>query len=48
MLHKFDKCFKVVSMVIKEDWVVVCQDLKNQCTYATKGLILELDIRFPA
>jgi hypothetical protein len=35
-------------MVTKEDWVVVCQDVKNQCTYVIKGLILELDIRFLA
>jgi hypothetical protein len=48
MLHKIDKCIGVVSMFTKEDWAVVCQDVKNQCTYATKGLILELDIRFPA
>jgi hypothetical protein len=47
MLHKIDKCIGVVSMVTKEDWAVVCQDVKNQCTYATKGLILELDIKFP-
>jgi hypothetical protein len=33
-------------MVTKEDWAVVSQDVKNQCTYATKGLILQLDIRF--
>jgi hypothetical protein len=46
MLNKIDKCAKVVSMVTKEDWVVVCQDVKNQCTYAIKGLILELDRRF--
>jgi len=48
MLHKIDKCTRVVSMVNKEDWVVVCQDVKNQCTYVVKGLILELDKRFRA
>jgi hypothetical protein len=48
MLHKIDKCTRVVSMVTKEDWVVVCQDVKKQCTYVIKGLILELDKRFLA
>jgi hypothetical protein len=48
MLHKIDKCIGVMSMVTKEDWVVVCQNVKNQCTYAIKGLTLELDIRFLA
>jgi hypothetical protein len=48
MLQKIDKCTRVVSMVTKEDWVIVCQDVKNQCTYAVKGLILELDRRFLA
>jgi hypothetical protein len=41
MLHKIDKCIGVMSMVIKEDWVVICQNVKNQCTYATKGLTIE-------
>jgi hypothetical protein len=48
MLHKFDKCIRIVSMVTKEDWVIVCQDVKNQCTYVIKGLIFELDITFSA
>ncbi len=49
MLHKIDKCTRVVSMDTKEDWVVICQDVKNQCTFAPKGnLILELDRRFLA
>ncbi len=48
MLHKIDKCTGVVSMVTKEDWVIVCQDVKNQCTFVAKGLILELDRRFLA
>jgi hypothetical protein len=30
-------------MGIKEDWVVICQDVKNQCIYV---LILELERRF--
>jgi hypothetical protein len=46
MLHKTDKCIGVLSMVTEEDWAVVCQDVKYQCTYATKGLIFELDKRF--
>jgi hypothetical protein len=46
MLHKTNQCIKVVSMVTKEDWTVVCQDVKTQCTFATNGLILELDRRF--
>ncbi len=29
ILHKTYKCTRVVSMVTKEDWVVVCQDVKN-------------------
>jgi hypothetical protein len=33
-------------MVTKEDWAIVCQDVKNKCTFATKGLIIELDRRF--
>jgi hypothetical protein len=48
MLHKIDKCIRIVSMVIKEDLAVVCQDVKNQCTSVAKGLILELDKRFLA
>jgi hypothetical protein len=32
-------------MVTKEDWAIVCQDVK-QMTFATKGLIIELDRRF--
>jgi len=47
MLHKTNKCIGVVSLVTKEDWTDVCQDVKNQCTFATNGLILELDRRFP-
>ncbi len=36
-----------MSMVTKENWAIVCQDVKNQCIYVVKGLILELDKRFP-
>jgi hypothetical protein len=36
-----------MSMVTKENWVVGCQDVKNQCIFTAKGLILELDKRFP-
>jgi hypothetical protein len=46
MLHKTNKCTKVVSMVTKENWAIVCQDAKNKCTFDTKGLIIELDRRF--
>ncbi len=46
MLHKTNRCIRVVSMVTKENWVVACQDVKNQCTSTAKGLILELDRRF--
>ncbi len=46
MLHKTNKCAKVVSMVTKEDWAIVCQDVKNKCTFVTKGLIIGLDRRF--
>jgi len=48
MLQIIDKCIRVVSMVTKENWVVGCQDVKNQCTSTAKGLILELDKRFLA
>jgi hypothetical protein len=48
MLQIIDKCIRVVSMVTKENWVVGCQDVKNQCISITKGLILELDKRFLA
>ncbi len=48
MLHKTNKCTRVVSMVTKEDWVVICQDVKYQCTYAARGLIFELNKRFQA
>ncbi len=47
MLHKTNKCIRVMSMVTKENWVVGCQDVKNQCIFTAKGLILELDKRFP-
>jgi hypothetical protein len=30
MLHKIDKCTRVVSMVTKEYWSIVSQDVKNQ------------------
>jgi len=46
MLHKTNKCTKVVSMVTKEDWAILCQDVKNKCIFVTKGLIMELDRRF--
>ncbi len=48
ILHKTNKCTGVVSMVTKENWVIVCQDVKNQCTFTRKGLIFELDRRFLA
>jgi hypothetical protein len=48
MLHKTDKCTRVVSMVTTKDWAVVCQDVKNQCTSIANGLILKLDKRFLA
>jgi hypothetical protein len=47
MLHKIDTCTRIMSMVTKENWAIVCQDVKNQCIYVVKGLILELDKRFP-
>jgi len=30
-------------MVIKDDWTCVCQNVKDQCTFVAKGLIVELD-----
>jgi hypothetical protein len=30
-------------MVIKDYWVHVCQNVKNQCNFLTKGLIAKLD-----
>jgi hypothetical protein len=29
MLHKANKGTKVVFMVTKEDWAIVCQDVKD-------------------
>ncbi len=45
MLQKTDKTTEV-SMVIRDDWVHVCQNVKDQCTFTTKGLIAKLDRRF--
>jgi hypothetical protein len=33
-------------MVIKDDWVHVCQNVKDQCIFVTKGLITKLDRQF--
>jgi hypothetical protein len=30
-------------MVIKDVWAHVCQNVKNQCNFLTKGLITKLD-----
>jgi hypothetical protein len=35
-------------MVTKDDWVCVCQNVKDQCISITKGLITKLDTRFSA
>ncbi len=35
-------------MVTKEDWAIVCQDVKDQCTFVAKGLIHALDRKFLA
>jgi len=35
-------------MVTKDDWVCVCQNVKDQCISITKGLITKLDRRFLA
>jgi hypothetical protein len=48
MLHKIDKCIKEVLMVIRESWIVACQDVKDWCTSIDKGLINELEKRFLA
>jgi hypothetical protein len=34
-------------MVIRDDWVSVYQNVKNQCTFVAKGLIAKLDTQFP-
>lgn len=34
-------------MVVKQDWITTCQGVKYQCTFITKGLINELNKRFP-
>jgi len=47
MLHKIDKCIGVVSMVVRQDWITTCQGVKDQYTSITKGLINELNKRFP-
>jgi hypothetical protein len=33
-------------MVIMDDWACVCQNVKDQCTFAAKGLIAKLDRKF--
>jgi hypothetical protein len=33
-------------MVTKENWATICQDVKNQCTFITKGFIIELDLKY--
>jgi hypothetical protein len=47
MLHKIDKRIGVVSMVVKQDWITMCHGAKDQCTFITKGLINEVNKRFP-
>jgi hypothetical protein len=50
ILHvaQIDKGTIVASMVTKEDWAIVCPNIKDQCTFVAKGLIVALDRRFPA
>jgi len=36
MLHKIDKCIGIVSIVIKEDWIAVCKDVKNNACFLQK------------
>ncbi len=43
MLRKTNKTAKEVSMVTRDDWVCVYQNVKDQCTFVAKGLIVELD-----
>jgi hypothetical protein len=33
MLHKTNKCNEMLSMVIREDWVVSCHDVKDQFVF---------------
>jgi hypothetical protein len=35
-------------MVTKDDWVRVCQNVKNQCISVAKGLVAKLDKWFVA
>jgi hypothetical protein len=48
MLQKTHKTTKEVSMVTRDDWVCVCQNVKDQCTSIAKGLIAKLDKWFLA
>jgi len=41
--QKIDKTTKEMSVVTRNDWVCVCQNVKNQCIFTTKGLITKLD-----
>jgi hypothetical protein len=42
MLRKIDKTTKEL-MVTRDDWVHICQNVKDQCTSIAKGLIAKLD-----
>jgi hypothetical protein len=33
-------------MVVRQDWITMCQGVKDQCIFITKGLITELNKRF--
>ncbi len=48
MLHKACPSTIHVSMVVKEDWEIVVQSIKDWCVHVQqKGLIKELERCFP-
>jgi len=48
MLWKTNKRTKEMSMVTKDDWVHVCQNVKYQCTFVAKGLIAKFNKQLSA
>ncbi len=46
MLHKIGLNIKHMFMVTKDDWEIVVQFVKDQCTYVVEGFIKELEKHF--
>jgi hypothetical protein len=47
MFHKINNSTREVSMVAKGDLSFTCQSVKEQCSGIAKGLIDQLDRRYP-